>query len=430
MKLTKATVSGLVLPAGETDLKIFDDDLPRFGVRLRAGRKRTTCRWVVQHRLPGGRQRLITLGDVRTLDADKARRAAKELLAKVTLGGDPQGDKEAERKRAADTYGSVVDLYLTAKAATLRPKSLKEAKRYLKKHAKAFDRVPVHKIGRRDIAARLAAIGNGSSRDGSRGLRGGPTVSDHARTALHGFFTWATREGFVDENPVINAGHPEQSKSRERALAAGELVEVWNATEDDDYGKIVRLLILTAQRREEVAGMSWSELNEREGTWIIPKERAKNKREHKITLSNAAWAIIKSVDKRPGRDLLFGRKGPFSGFSKAKLAIDARILKARREAPKKAGTPVDDVKPDPWLLHDLRRTAATMMGEELGIQPHVVESLLNHISGTKRGIAGVYNRATYATEVKTALARWAGHVRSLVEGGDRNVVPLEPSARG
>jgi integrase len=415
MKLTKATVGGLELPTGKTDHIIFDEDLPGFGLRLRAGTKGTKRTWIVQYRTMSGHRRMV-LGDVRKLDADKARKEAKQRLAKVALGNDPQAEKQAERERSADTFGSVVELYLAAKTMTLRPKTLKETTRYLKKHAKPLHRLPLHKITRRDIAARLAAIGNDS----------GLVAADHARTALRGFYTWAMREGIVDENPVINAGHPVKPKSRQRVLSTAELVEVLNAVADDDYGWIVRLLALTGQRREEVAGMRRSELNEQEATWTIPKERTKNKCEQKIVLPAAAWEIIKNVPKRDERDLLFGRRGPFSGFSKSKLALDARILEARREAASKAGMPVDDLKPmDPWTLHDLRRTVDTMMGDELGVLPHIVEALLNHVKG---GVEGVYNKAKYMPQVKAALALWADHLRSLVDGGDRKVVPMEVSA--
>jgi integrase len=419
LKLTKAVAGALELPAGKTEEFFWDKDLDCFGVRVRAGAKRIKRVSVVQYRTKSGQQRRIVLGDVRTLDLDEARKAAKKLLAKVALDGDPQADRQAERKRAADTFGSVVELYLAAKTATLRPKTLKETTRYLKTHAKPLHRAPLHKITRRDIAARLTAI---SAQGGGRGLRGGPVAGQAARRALSGLFTWAMREGIVDENPVINAGHPEKPKSRERVLSTAELVEVWNATEGDDYGKIVRLLILTAQRRDEVAAMPWSELNERDGIWTIPKERTKNKCEHKIALADAAWEIIESVDKRDKRDLLFGRKGPFSGFSKAKLAIDARILEARRERAKKAGAPVDEVRPmDRWTLHDLRRTVDTMMGNELGVLPHVVEALLNHVKG---GVEGVYNKAKYMPQVKTALALWADHIHAITEDGSPKVVLL------
>jgi integrase len=412
MKLTRAAVSGLELPAGKTDHIIFDEDLPGFGLRLRAGAKRGTKRtWIIQYRVPSGHRRMV-LGDLRKLDAAAAREAAKKRLAKVTLGGDPQADRDAERKRAADTFESIFELYLAAKTGELRPKSLDETTRYLKKHAKPLHRLSLHKITRRDIAARLTAIGNDS----------GPVAGARARAALSGLFTWAMREGIVDENPVINAGHPEKPRSRERVLSASELVEVWNATQDDDYGKILRLLILTGQRRDEVAAVPWAELNEQEGIWTIPKERTKNKCEHKIMLPAAASEIIKTVHKRDKRDFLFGLKGPFSGFSKAKLAIDARILKARCEAAKKAGAPVDDVKPmDPWTVHDLRRTVDTMMGEELKILPHVTEALLNHVKG---GVEGVYNKSKYRGEVKTALALWADYVRALIEHDERQVIPM------
>ena len=184
---------------------------------------------------------------------------------------------------------------------------------------------------------------------------------------------------------------------------------MWRACGDDDYGKIVRLMILTSCRRQEIGGMCWDEFNP-DGTWTLPAERAKNKRALTLPLPAAAWSIINAVPHMAGRDQLFGdRAAGFMSWGRGKATIEREL----------------DGSVAPWTLHDLRRTAATRMSD-LGVQPHIVETILNHVSGHKRGPAGIYNRSSYATEVKAALALWSDHVRSVVTGAERAILPFAP----
>jgi integrase len=188
------------------------------------------------------------------------------------------------------------------------------------------------------------------------------------------------------------------------------LRSIWQAAANGDYGNIVRLLMLTGQRREEVGGMLWSELDLSGARWRIAPSRTKNGLEHEVPLSDAAVEILKSRTRRDNRDLVFGTgEGPFQGWSNAKAGLDERILEAIR---KDLG-PKATLKP--WRLHDIRRTVATRMAD-LGVLPHVIEAVLNHISGHKAGVAGVYNRAAYADEKRAALMLWANHVLSLLNG--------------
>jgi integrase len=231
-------------------------------------------------------------------------------------------------------------------------------------------------------------------------------------------FNWAIREGLdIPANPVLGTNRPAQPRSRERVLTDRELGEIWTALGDDDYGRIVKLLVLTAQRRDEVGGMRWTELDSDMNVWTIPSTRTKNHREHTVPLTEVALALIPA--RRESRDHLFGdgprRKGDsyrgFSGWSKSKAALDARILAARQKA---ADTRVE-AKPLPdWRLHDIRRTAATMMADRLGVLPHIVEAVLNHVSGHRAGVAGVYNLARYKVEIRAALRGWADYVNGIV----------------
>jgi len=414
VKLDKETIAILPLEKDQhkDDVIYFDELDPGFGIRLRAGGKRT---WIVQYRV-GAKQRRLTLGTVKladgsgTLGPAEARKAAQVRLAKVTLGGDPQADKVAKQKEASNTLVAVVDHYLLAKKPVLRPKSFVEVERYLQRYWKPLHNFPIARIERRDITARVGAIA----------AKHGPVAARHARTALSALFAWAMGEGYkIEANPVIGTNTPAQPAGRDRVLSDDELVEIWNACKEGNYGRIVRLLIVTGQRRSEVGGMCRSELDLDRGIWFIPAARTKNKRPHVIPLAPLAVDIIKAVPEQVGRDCLFG-EGPhgYVGYAKAKEALDRRVLAARKK------TGGANVKPmAAWVVHDLRRTCATRMAD-LGVLPHVIEAALNHVSGHKAGIAGVYNRSTYEREVKTALALWADYVRSLVSGGDRKVVPL------
>jgi len=195
-------------------------------------------------------------------------------------------------------------------------------------------------------------------------------------------------------NPALGMFKPPQAKARDRVLTDDELRRFWPVTVALDYpfGPILQLLLLTGQREGEVAGMRWSELSADLATWMLPGGRTKNGRSHVVPLPPMARRIIEAVHIAiEGCPLVFttnGRTTP-SGFSKVKRRLDAQM------------------SPDaPWRLHDLRRTAVTGMSE-IGIQPHIVEATVNHISGYKAGIAGVYNRAEYLPERKAALERWA-----------------------
>jgi integrase len=391
LRFTKAAVAGLVLPKGKQDAIFFDDALPGLGIRLRAGGKRT---WIFQFRA-NGLQKRLTLGDVRKLDIEAARRSAKRHFAAVTLGGDPVGDKAEAKTRAKSTFGALADRYIDFKRQTLRPSSIQAMHRHLMAHWKPLHRVPIHRVSRRDIAAQIGEIAK--ERGGAAALM--------ARASVSGFMAWCVREGFIDANPVIGTNKPITPVSRDRVLDGAELAAIWLGCENaGQYGTIVRLLMLTGARRDEIGGLRWSEIDMDGGVLCIPGARTKNHRDLLLPLPPSAVAILEAVTRRESRDLIFGRGGgSFSGWDAAKTALDARIATA-------AGKPLA-----PWRLHDVRRSVATHMAE-LGVQPHIIEAVLSHVSGHKAGVAGIYNRAPYGREVKAALALWADHVRSLVEG--------------
>jgi integrase len=406
MRLDEKGIGKLELPDGKRELIIFDDTLPGFGVRLRAGGKRT---WILQYRL-GSQQRRKTIGTVGAMPAGKAREAAKSDLASVQLGRDPQAKKIEARERSADTFPALVGQYLNRQSARLRPRSYHQIRTHLTQHWKTLKRLSVHDISRRNVAAELVSISN----------ERGPYAANRARTTLSTFFTWAMKEGLVEYNPVIGTNKQAIENRRERVLSDAELVAIWRACGDNDYGRIVRLLILTAVRRDEAGGMARSEVDLQARKWIIPSERTKNKRAHDLPLSEAAMTVLAPAITRAGsldRDLLFGERAAtaFSGWSKAKAQLDARISSARADG-EQNWSKAKALKSAPWVLHDIRRTVATRMGD-LGVLPHVVEAVLNHVSGSKAGVAGVYNRALYAAEKRQALDLWAAHIKALLEAG-------------
>ncbi len=395
MRLTKASLAKLSLPAGKAETIVFDDNMPGFGLRIRAGGKRT---WIAQYRL-GAKQRRITLGTSETLDADEARRRAKSTLARVSLGEDPQSVKVEARAQAAVTLGAVVPKYLAHVEGRQRAGHHADVKRYFDRHWSPLAGLALSSIDRQRVANRLLEL----ARDN------GPFAANRARAALSAFYSWAIGEGLAQANPVTGTNKPAEETPRDRFLSDAEVRLVWSCAGLGDYGAILRLLILSACRREEVAAMAWSEIED--STWIIPGERTKNGLPHELPLPPAALAILAEVPRRDERDLVFGsRSGPFSGWSKSKAELDARMLAALKVERGNKATLV------PWRHHDLRRTAATRMGD-LGVQPHVVEAVLNHISGSKAGVAGIYNRAAYRDEKRAALALWAKHVEGLCQVG-------------
>ena len=372
---------------------MFDDDLSGFGLRIRDGGSRV---YVCQYKL-GAKQRRITLGSTGELTLVQARSRAKDVLAKVHLGEDPAGARFEAKAKATETLVAVADRFLRHKETKLRPASYYSTRLYLMRHLKPLHQLRVDKIGRRDVASRLSAIAENH----------GAVSADRARSALSALFAWCVTQGICDSNPVIGTTKYAEPSSRDRVLTESELAAVWNALPDNDYGCVVKLLILTGCRADEIAWLRWSEIDLEGRKISLPGERTKNKRPYLVPLSDLAVDILKGIPRR--RDLVFGKgEGGFQGWSKCKAELDAKLN-----------------IPD-WTVHDIRRTVATRMAEEpVSVQPHIIEAVLNHVSGHKAGIAGIYNKATYWPEKRLALDTWAHHVGVILAQADgANVLPL------
>ena len=374
MRLTTASVQGLKLDTGVTDKIVFDDTLPGFGIRVRASGART---WIYQYKI-GGRTRRLVLGHATAIKLARAREIAGELHAKVRLGGDPASEKREKVQRALDTFGVLVERFLDQYHR--RPRTKYEVAQHLRKYAAPLHTIPVGAITLRDVADLLTRIEKAS----------GSTTTNRVRATLSNCFAWAMREGLALSNPVVNTNKREE-RPRDRVLSNDELKRIWNATGDDAYGTIIKLLILTGQRRSEISELRWPEIDFSAGIINLVAERTKNKRAHIIPLAPTARALVEKLPRK-GEGIF---KSP--AWSLCKDELD-----------KRSGV-------NGWTIHDLRRTTATGMAD-IGIPPHIIEQILNHQSGHKGGVAGIYNRSSYAAEKAAALARWDEHVTCLVEG--------------
>jgi integrase len=321
-----------------------------------------------------------------------ARNEAKKLLGLAVSGDDPFA-----KPVPAEAFGHEVRRYLTKRKSALKRRTFEELERHLTNHALPLHRLRLSEIDRRTIALRLAEVETAS----------GPTARNRVRASLSAFFNWAVREGLLDGNPVTGTARADERGARERVLMQEELAELWAALPaggNGQFADIVRLLLLTGQRREEIGSLRWSEIDLDRGLIVLPPERTKNLRQHEVPLSTQARAIIERQPKRKGRDFIFGiGEAGFSGWSKSKERLDHALLTKRRERDRRA-----KALPS-WRLHDLRRTAATQMAE-LGVLPHIVEVALNHISGHKAGVA---DRAKMCDAVRDALQLWADHIDRL-----------------
>jgi integrase len=398
MQFTKSAIADLSLPAGKNEHFEWDPDLPGFGVRLR-GKSKT---WIVQYRV-GAQQRRESLGDVRRVNLEDARKIARQRFAKVELGVDP-GAERAAKARSQLTLGKVVARYLDAKEGGLRPNTFKAAQVYFSVKWAPLLHQPIDSIKRADVAAQLHEIVK----------KHGRTSAARARANLSALFSWAMREGLCETNPVVATNNPTEGiLPRERVLDDSEIAAIWRGCVDDDFGAIVKLLLLTGCRREEIGALKWNEINFEARTITIDGERVKNGRTLTLPVPQMVLDILHAVPRRDGREYVFGgQKGgkmAFAAWSWCTLALHARIATQGGKALPR------------WTLHDLRRTMRTGLGK-LGVAPHVAELTINHVKG---GIQAIYDKYTYAPQIKAALALWADHVLAIVEGREDKIVPLK-----
>ena len=403
--------------------------------------------WALRFRRPSGRPAKLTLGPVdlsgkeaegvpvlgQPLTLASARRLAADIGHQRALGRDVVADYDASRRRQRSEHETRAKSTFAAAAKDF-------IGQYASKKTRRW-RVTARLLGLRPMPEGLEIIGGGladrwsdkpvaaidghdifglvdeTRRSGVPGLErrsDGPTEA-RARVmlaCLSKMFSWLVQRRQVEKNPCAGVHRPEVSRARDRVLTDAEIVKFWSAVDAErkEFSGLLKLLLLTGCRLNEVAGMRRAELSDDGATWSIPGERTKNKRPHIVPLAPLAREILATM--AGDGELVFTTTGrsPVSGWSRIKTSLDGAMAIP------------------PWRLHDLRRTAATGMAE-IGIAPHIVEAALNHISGAKAGVAGTYNRAAYAPEKRAALERWASHVQGLVCGQPANIVNMR-KARG
>jgi integrase len=412
--LDRTTIAKLKLDPGKTDQIFFDVDMRGFGYRLRNMEGKVRASWIAQYRVKG-RTRRLKIGDAAKLTPDQARQAAKRVLAAVTLGRDPLSEKEDDRANTSRTLRAIATEYLQMKELQVqrdeyRASSYRVTKLYLTgKYFAPLHTMALTDITVADIASRLNVINRDS----------GTVTAGRARSALSSVFVWAMRQGYMGanpHNPVAVTENPDDAPSRDLVLSDVELAQVWREAGDDNFGRIIKLLILTGARREEIGGLCWTEIDRETGTITLPKERVKNRREHVLPITPLAAEILDAVPQVAERVFGVRSANGFNGWDAAKKALDKRL--AGKLKGKSAG----------WRAHDLRRSLATWLGEN-GVEPWTIESLLNHWSGSRSGIAAIYNRAKHTLQVRAALSLWDDHLRSLIEGRKRVVLPLKRETR-
>ena len=295
MNLTEQKASTLKLEPGQTDRIEFDDAIPGFGIRLREGGSRT---WIFQYKL-GTKQRRLVLGKTSAVKAGAAREVASKLHAKVKLGGDPAAEKAISKTRAGDTFGKLIKEYLEFQKENLRKRSYEEVERHLETHAKPLHALPVITIDQRTIADRLNAIAKTS----------GAVAANRTRSTLSALFGWAMREGLAAANPVANTNKRDE-KSRDRTLADAELRAIWRSLEDDHYGAIVKLLMLTGQRRDEIAALRWEEIDFDRDVISLAGDRTKNGRAHDIAMTGMVRDLLQSQKQVEDRPMIGSRGVP------------------------------------------------------------------------------------------------------------------------
>ena len=374
-------------PVDGRQIELWDGKIKGLGLRISP---KGTKSFVLLYRMDG-RQRRLTLGRYPSLKLSDARKLAGNALHDISFGKDPVVAKKQARKGVEEFNFDAIAAFFIENYARRKTKSWAETERILKKeYISRWGKRDIRTIKRSDVNAILDGI-----------LQNGkPTMANRALAAVRRLFNWAVERGYIKEAPTASIKAPARENSRDRVLTDEELQAVWSGADviSYPYGEIVKLLILTGQRLGEVRGMRWDEIDFRESVWSISSERTKAGRAHEVPLVKEALEIIDNLP-RLHEELLFparkhGTGNPVSGMSKWKAHLD-RI------------TGVDD-----WRIHDLRRTVATGMARS-GVPPHVVERILNHRTGTFRGVAGVYNRFGYLPEMREALELWSAHVLAL-----------------
>lgn len=379
-KLTTKTLDALPPSKGKR-YEVRDALLPGLHIRVSsAGRKV----WYLSTRV-NQRMRRIKIGAYPIVPLSDAREKARTILKDVQLGTYDVDAVEVER---VSTLGEIIPQFIELYARP-RNRDWKGSERILTKFS-SLNTKPINEIRRGDVVQVLDKII----------ACGAPMRANRALAAIKKLMSWCVDRGTIEVSPLAGLKPPTKENARDRVLTNVELLACWSGAEAEGYPfeQFTKLLILTGQRRGEVAGMRWSEIDFNTGTWTIPAKRAKNATSHTVPLAPLALDILKSTPRFLGSDLVLTTNGttPISGFGRLKQRLDLAV-----------GTDAED-----WRFHDIRRTVATNMAM-MGVQPHIIEAVLNHKTGIVSGVAATYNRHAYLDEKREALEEWAYRVKEL-----------------
>lgn len=360
--------------------------------------------WWLQYRLPGRKSATwYQIDRFGVLPIPEVEKRVKQLKAEIADGGDPARERAEGKLRTIEAlilgFTHARQIKGRRSAAAMGKTLRLHLSEHLSRAAVSFTKSDAISV--------------------STGLikRGYPQAANKLRRLMHAMFRWGVSAGWVRVNPISGIEAPAPEVSRDRVLSDTELVEVWHASAKllPAWKAAVRLLILTAQRRNEVGGMLVDELHMPSSLWTIKAERSKNGNADLTQLSQRALAELAEVPKFEGCPYVLSNDGkrPVGGWSKLKTALDKAILEARQAAVAAMGGDPAKVQPmEPWRLHDLRRTAATGMAR-LGAQPHVLDRVLHH-SPRQQGILGHYNMFDYFPERLEALTKWSAKIDELL----------------
>lgn len=448
-QLTKRIVDAL--EPGPTDRFSWCGEIKGFGCRVTPQGTKT---FILSYRFPGGRsgvKKRYTIGKYGPITVDRARDIARIKRGEIASGIDPMAARQAERQEAElrrhaekTTFAAVAENFID-RYAKRQNRSWSETDRIFRKLVTpVWGRFAIHEIKRSQVNELLDAIED----------KNGPVMADRTLAAVRKLFNWHAARDETFNTPIVRgmARTKPRERARARILTDDEIRWLWGALdslEEKDrekrakvrrnkeresehpqytFGSLTRMALLTAQRREEIAQAKWDEFDE--DSWVIPAARYKTKRENTVPLSKAAQTVLQRLNKNAGA-YAFSSDGstPFSGFSRAKLALDKEMEAiARKELGdaavaefQKAGRPVIER----WVLHDLRRTARTLM-TRAGVRPDIAERVLGHVIS---GVEGTYDRHDYTDEKRAALAALADQVDQILKGEKGKIVPLNAHAR-
>jgi len=390
-----------------------------FGIRVTGGGVKS---WIIMFRIDG-KQQYRKIGSYPALSLAAARDSAREALKSAGRGIDPIRAKAEEKRRVAKirTVARAVDEFVD-KYAKRNNRSWKEVERVLQVYVvPALGDRPLPSITASDIHGLLDALVDA----------GHPYMANRLLAHTRKFFNWCASRNWIADTPTKNIARPANEEARDRVLSDIEIGLLWRACDDLGwpFGPCFRFLLLTGQRRNEVATMEWANVDLDAGLWTLPRQATKTGRGHEVPLTPMAVQLIQSLPRNGPFVFSTTGRSPISGFSKAKARCDSLMVMASLDVDEGgigAGEGHDGGGIPDWRLHDLRRTAASGMAE-IGIAPHVIEKVLNHATGQISGVAAVYNRHQYLREKTDALAAWSRSLASIVEPDGGNVVELRGS---